>query len=324
VIKEIEEGNEETLADLRKMVQDDDYTPTNPQELAGRILHTVYMPNDGTSSDETNQFAKDLAAEIGSNHLTVPITMIVSVTSKLVQKALSTTLKFKSEGGTEKEDLALQNLQARIRMVLVYFLAQVVGAKSSEQGKNLLVLTSANVDEAVRGYFTKFDCSAGDLNLIGGLNKGDLKDFLAFAAETFGYPTLFKILAAAPTAELQPLEGQKPQTDEEDMGMTYEELREYSRLRKVERMGPVSMFEQLVQTWGPGTERDLSAAEIAVKVKFFFRQYAINRHKLTSMTPALHAEGYSPDDNRFDLRPFLISVRWTYQFRRIDALVKRY
>ena len=106
--------------------------------------------------------------------------------------------------------------------------------------------------------------------------------------------------------------------------MTYEELREYSRLRKVERMGPVSMFEQLVQTWGPGTERDLSAAEIAVKVKFFFRQYAINRHKLTSMTPALHAEGYSPDDNRFDLRPFLISVRWTYQFRRIDALVKRY
>merc|ERR1719319_1821120 len=41
------------------------------------------------------------------------------------------------------------------------------------------------------------------------------------------------------------------------------------------------------------------------KVKNFFSKYYRNRHKMTVITPAYHAENYSPDDNRFDLRPFL-------------------
>ena len=28
----------------------------------------------------------------------------------------------------------------------------------------------------------------------------------------------------------------------------------------------------------------------------------MNRHKMTTLTPSYHAENYSPDDNRFDLR----------------------
>lgn len=31
----------------------------------------------------------------------------------------------------------------------------------------LLVLGSANVDEALRGYMTKYDCSSADINPIG-------------------------------------------------------------------------------------------------------------------------------------------------------------
>lgn len=42
----------------------------------------------------------------------------------------------------------------------------------------LLVLGSANVDEALRGYYTKYDCSAADINPIGGICKEDLKKFL--------------------------------------------------------------------------------------------------------------------------------------------------
>jgi hypothetical protein len=45
--------------------------------------------------------------------------------------------------------------------------------------------------------------------------------------------------------------------------------------------------------------------QIATKVKRFFYYYAINRHKTTTLTPAYHCESYSPDDNRFDHRPFL-------------------
>ena len=40
------------------------------------------------------------------------------------------------------------------------------------------------------------------------------------------------------------------------------------------------------------------------------------------ITPAYHAESYSPDDNRFDLRPFLYNVQWAWQFVAIDQKVR--
>jgi NAD+ synthase (glutamine-hydrolysing) len=48
----------------------------------------------------------------------------------------------------------------------------------------------------------------------------------------------------------------------------------------------------------------------------------MNRHKLCTLTPAYHAEEYSPDDNRFDLRQFLYNVRWPRQFSSIDRLAE--
>jgi NAD+ synthase (glutamine-hydrolysing) len=56
-------------------------------------------------------------------------------------------------------------------------------------------------------------------------------------------------------------------------------------------------------------------------VKRFFFYYAVNRHKMTTLTPSYHAESYSPDDNRFDLRQFLYNTKWERQFRTIDSLV---
>ena len=98
-----------------------------------------------------------------------------------------------------------------------------------------LVLGAANVDEALRGYLTKYDCSAADLNPIGGVSKTDLRKFLKWAACGLGYPSLAEIERAPPTAELEPTRKAKAnnggsdaptavlpaQTDEADMGMTY-------------------------------------------------------------------------------------------------------
>lgn len=103
------------------------------------------------------------------------------------------------------------------------------------------------------------------------------------------------------------------------MGMTYEELSIYGRLRKQSKMGPYGMFNKLAIEWG----HRLSPSDIADKVKYFFRMYAINRHKMTTLTPSYHAEAYSPEDNRFDLRPFLYNSRWAWQFRAIDAKVRQ-
>merc|ERR1712023_483137 len=68
----------------------------------------------------------------------------------------------------------------------------------------LLVLGSANVDEALRGYYTKYDCSAADINPIGGINKRDLKAFLKWAAIHKGIGVLDDVAEAMLTAELRP------------------------------------------------------------------------------------------------------------------------
>jgi hypothetical protein len=62
-------------------------------------------------------------------------------------------------GGTAAQNLALQNVQARLRMVLAYLSAQLLPGARGRSGF-LLVLGSANVDEALRGYMTKYDCSS--------------------------------------------------------------------------------------------------------------------------------------------------------------------
>jgi hypothetical protein len=170
--------------------------------------------------------------------------------------------------------------------------------------------------ERHRGYVTKYDASSADLNPIGAISKTDLRRFLQWAAENLGYTALFEIVTAPPTAELEPITATHRQVDEADMGMTYDELSQFGRLRKIHRCGPVSMFEKLVHEWDY-----LPPAEVAVKVKRFFYFYSINRHKMTVLTPSYHAEAYSPDDNRFDLRHFLYNARWGWQFRRIDRMV---
>lgn len=56
--------------------------------------------------------------------------------------------------------------------------------------------------------------------------------------------------------------------DEADMGMTYEELGIFGRLRKVYRCGPVRMFLSLVETW-KGTYLPALVAEKVRKVAVY-------------------------------------------------------
>ncbi|CAM9104348.1 unnamed protein product [Ectocarpus fasciculatus] len=295
--------------------------PNSPRDLADCVLHTCFMGTEN-SSNATRTRASTLADQIGAYHSFIVIDTAVAAVVGIFRMLTGKAPRFLSRGGTSAEDLALQNIQARLRMVMAYLLAQLLPWVRGRQGF-LLVLGSANVDEALRGYMTKYDCSSADLNPIGGISKVDLKKLLEWAARERGYTALADIAAAPPTAELRPLaEGageadEHSQVDEEDMGMTYEELSHFGRLRKVARCGPVSMFQNLLSAW-----RHLSPQEIASKVKRFFFFYSVNRHKMTTLTPSYHAEEYSPDDNRFDLRPFLYPTRWPRQFAVIDSMLK--
>ena len=200
------------------------------------------------------------------------------------------------------------------------------------------MLGSANVDEALRGYYTKYDCSSADINPIGGINKRDLKSFLEWAGEHRGIDVLGRVAAAAPSAELTGAEG--TQLDEEDMGMSYDELGDLGYCRKVEHCGPLSCFLKLRHRWNDGRRitpsircwqdgkkvtAEQQAAwtvdqQVAQKVKDFYFYNAMNRHKMTTLTPSYHAENYSPDDNRFDLRPFLQVCHSRVRFSAIFSI----
>ena len=298
-----------------------DWIPETPQELAGHVLYTTFMGTDN-SSQATESRAKRLGDAIGSYHISIQIDVMVSAILQVFWVATGKKPKFSSQGGSISEDLALQNIQARLRMVTAYLFAQLWPWVRGRSGF-LLVLGSANVDEGLRGYMTKYDCSSADLNPIGAMSKGDLKRMLLWASQHYkGFEVLAEIAGAPPTAELRPMASsdkeEHSQLDEEEMGMTYEELGVYGKLRKICRCGPVGMFRRLCVEWA-----HLSPTNVAEKVKKFFYYYSINRHKMCTITPAYHAEGYSPDDNRFDLRQFLYNTSWPRQFRVIDELAEK-
>ncbi|KAK6294734.1 hypothetical protein J4Q44_G00355640 [Coregonus suidteri] len=318
VCQAVRDGNSQVLEDVQRVVSDVSYTPLDPRELCGRIFTTCYMASEN-SSEGTRNRAKELAAQVGSSHMNLNIDMAVKGMLGIFSMVTGKCPQFRANGGSTRENLALQNVQARIRMILAYLFAQLCQWAEGKPG-GLLVLGSANVDESLTGYFTKYDCSSADINPIGGISKTDLKSFLQYCVEQFQLTALRSIMAAPPTAELEPLtDGQVSQTDESDMGMTYSELSVIGRLRKISKCGPYSMFCKLIHTW----REALSPLQVAAKVKHFFQMYSVNRHKMTTVTPSYHAESYGPDDNRFDLRPFLYNTRWSWQFRAIDNQVSK-
>lgn len=312
------QGDEQVALDAMRITRLNRESVLIPRLLASRILHTAFL---GTSNSSlgTTTFAQQLAEQIGNYHIYADIDPVISAILTLFSKVTGKTPTYKVYGGHYAENQALQNIQARFRMVFSYMLAQLLPwVRFGPDSGFLIVLGSANVDEGLRGYLTKYDCSSADINPIGGISKTDLKRFLAWGSrpDGLGLPALQGILEQPPTAELEPITDSHKQTDEEDMGCTYDELSWFGRLRKNENLGPVFMYRRLVDAWPHMTPR-----AIAAKVKFLFRNYSVNRHKMTTITPSYHAESYSPDDNRFDLRQFLYNTKWPFQFRKIDEEV---
>lgn len=392
------------------------------------------------SGNVTRTRAIRIANQIGTFHMDCKVDDIIRGVDSTYRKTAEIIERLDVVGGMPKdkspgfknekrmcwmEDLAKQNIQARSRMVYSYKLAQMLATPAVRDKGFLLVLGSANVDEAIYGYYTKYDCSAADLNPIGGVCKTDLKLFLKWAGRTYKWPSLLETERAPPSAELRP--GEENQTDEDDMKLTYAELSVLGKLRKIDRLGIFSLTRRLIDVWGhqervstfsvatdgsdmsvhaPSTIRrvlsnmfggncfgpdafcnlevdfvsgqsrvqaklypdrhnqkidlhdtafkflekakkeklafkidnveykicggavksvqyPMQPKEVFKKVERFFTMHMRNRHKMTTLTPSYHAENYSPDDNRFDLRPFCYKLPLSYQWRDTKAMVDR-
>ncbi|KJX94570.1 glutamine-dependent nad(+) synthetase like protein [Zymoseptoria brevis] len=317
VVAEIKEGNEVVIEDAQRLCGGADPREMTAQEFCGQVFSTVFMGMKQQSSKETRTRAIELAGAIGAQHIDTNIDEMVQSLHSVVSGILKFEPKFKVHGGSAAENLALQNFQSRSRMVLAYALGQLIPTSRGGTG-GLLILGSANVDECLRGYLTKYDCSSADINPIGGISKTDLKRFIAWAEIAFSLPILGEFLDAVPTAELEPITETYVQSDEVDMGFTYDELSILGRLRKTFKLGTVGMFERLVVDWSG----HMKPRDVYTKVRNFMYYYAINRHKMTTMTPGLYLESYTPDDNRFDLRPFLYP-RFAFEHRKIENMLKK-
>ena len=102
------------------------------------------------------------------------------------------------------EKRAVANLMARIRMCVLYYHANT---------RNYLVAGTGNKSEISIGYFTKCGDGGCDILPIGELYKTQVRQL----AKSMGIPKV--IIDKVPTAGLWP-----GQTDEGEIGMTYEEL----------------------------------------------------------------------------------------------------
>lgn len=75
---------------------------------------------------ETRARSKLLSEEIGASHLQVGIDPVVSALTALFVAVTGKAPRFKLDGGSAAENLALQNIQARLRMVVAFLLAQLL------------------------------------------------------------------------------------------------------------------------------------------------------------------------------------------------------
>jgi len=102
--------------------------------------------------------------------------------------------------------LAMANLKARLRMITLYYHANTL---------NYLVVGTGNLSELVMGYYTKYGDGGVDILPIADLLKSQVRTL----AKSLGIPKT--IIEKAPSADLW-----AGQTDEEEMGITYEQLDE--------------------------------------------------------------------------------------------------
>ena len=106
----------------------------------------------------------------------------------------------------ERDDLALANTRARLRMTTLYQIAQVYSG--------IVVGTGNKVEDFGVGFFTKYGDGGVDISPIANLTKTDVREM----AKKLGVSE--EILTASPTDGLW----DDGRTDEDQIGASYEEL----------------------------------------------------------------------------------------------------
>ena len=151
----------------------------------------LILPERGVSKLQDVQDAEELARQLRIKTHIHPLNDILDVFVR--------TVPF-----VDSNKSALGNVKARIRMMLLYCYANAC---------NYRVAGTGNKSELHVGYFTKYGDGGVDFLPIGDLTKTEVREL----ARHLGIP--HSIVDKTPTAGLW-----RGQTDESEMGLTYEQL----------------------------------------------------------------------------------------------------
>lgn len=268
------------------------------RELVEAILTCVYQATEN-SSEATLNAAKQVASALGASFYAVSVKDLVSRYTELASAMLGVELTWQTH------DLALQNIQARVRAPLVWLIANV---------KNALLLTSSNRSEAAVGYVTMDGDTCGGLSPIGGIDKVFLLSWLSWLerGEMWGSKKmsfLSSITSQCPTSELRPVE--QGQTDEADL-MPYPVLDCIERAAVRDKLSPVEVLEALVMDF-PETPRD----QLELWVKKFFTLWSRNQWKRERLAPCFHLDDKNLDPKTYHRLPIL-SGGFNFELSKLD------
>jgi len=141
-----------------------------------------------------------------------------------VTKSIAPMLQAYEKENVDMNNLRRGNLSARLRMVTLFDMSAKEGA---------LVLGTSNKSELMLGYGTLYGDLASALNPIGDLYKSEIFEFARYLGVTKS------IITKAPSADLW-----DGQSDEDDLGYSYEKLDEALRLYVEERLSIDAIIER--------------------------------------------------------------------------------
>ena len=252
----------------------------NHKLIINKILYTAYQKSEN-SSKETQKSAKLLSNFIGSKHYEWEINEEVE---SVIKKISSST---KKKYSWDNNNIALQNIQARVRSPFIWFIANT---------NNLLLLSTSNRSESSVGYSTMDGDSSGSISPIAGIDKIFIKKLLNYLIKKYNYYPLKNVLNLKPSAELKPLH--ENQIDENDL-MPYEILNQIEKLAIKERISPAEIFLYLQKEMK--IEKKLSKTY----VKKFYKKFSMNQWKRERTAPSFHFDEFSVDSSLWLRFPIL-------------------
>ena len=274
-------------------------------EIIRRLLTCVYQATEN-SGEVTRTAAREVAAEIGAEFLEFDVSQLHRGYVAMVEQAVGRPLAWQTD------DVALQNIQARVRSPGVWMLTNL---------KNALLLSTSNRSEAAVGYATMDGDTSGGLSPIAGIDKAYLRRWLVWLARIGPsggrpLPALHLVNVQAPTAELRPA-GAK-QTDEADL-MPYDVLDVVERFAIRDKHTPVEVFQKLRPTFPTH-----SVADLAMWIERFFRLWCRNQWKRERYAPSFHVDDENLDPKTWCRFPILSGgyERELHELREYVAKIK--